>query len=305
MWAESTSGEGSTFHFSVVVDAQPQLVRHNWQAPQPELRGRRLLVVDDSETNRKVVDGLATAWGMTVLQAASPRAALEMLRTDAVCDVAVLDMHMPEMDGEALAAAIHAIPSCTHLPLVLLTSLGRRPQGTDFAQSLWKPVKADALFRAVRACVGPTPARVGGTSVAASSAYDPTLGQRCPLQVLVAEDNAVNQKVVNLLLQRMGYRCVIVANGLEAIAALELKPYDLILMDVEMPELDGCEATRRIRAANRGSIRPWIVALTASAMQNDRVRALDAGMNDFLTKPLRTDALTEAIVRAHAALSAT
>ena len=228
-----------------------------------------------------------------------------MLRADLVCDVAVLDMHMPEMDGEELAAAIHALPNRTHLPLVLLTSLGRRPQGTDFAQSLWKPVKADALFTAVRACVTPKTTRVSGTSLAKTSAYDPTLGQRCPLQVLVAEDNAVNQKVVNLLLQRMGYRCTTVANGLEAIAALELKPYDLILMDVEMPELDGCEATRRIRAARSSGRRPWIVALTASAMQNDRIRALDAGMNDFLTKPLRTDALTEAIITAHASLTAT
>ena len=127
---------------------------------------------------------------------------------------------------------------------------------------------------------------------------------RCPLQVLVAEDNAVNQKVVNLLLQRCGYRTTTVANGIEVIAAMDLKDYDVILMDVEMPELDGCEATRRIRATRNNAKRPWIVALTASAMQDDRNRATAAGMNDFLSKPLRPDALTDAMTRAYAALTA-
>jgi CheY-like chemotaxis protein len=120
---------------------------------------------------------------------------------------------------------------------------------------------------------------------------------------LVAEDNTVNQKVVNLLLQRLGYRTTTVSNGLEVIAALEIKECDVILMDVEMPEVDGCEATRRIRAARGEATRPWVIALTASVTQGDRERALSAGMNDFLTKPLRTDALTEALVRAHGALT--
>lgn len=302
MWAESTPDEGSTFHFSVIVDAKPQLVRHNWQATQPELQGRRLLVVDDSETNRRVVTGLAEAWGMKVREAATPKAALAALAQDASCDVAVLDMQMPEMDGEQLAAAIHALPACAQLPLVLLTSIGRRARGNDFAHSLWKPVKADALFSAISACVQPD--TVTRRGVTPAPAYDATLGVRCPLQVLVAEDNAVNQKVVNLLLQRCGYRTTTVANGIEVIAAMDLKDYDVILMDVEMPELDGCEATRRIRATRNNAKRPWIVALTASAMQDDRNRATAAGMNDFLSKPLRPDALTDAMTRAYAALTA-
>ncbi len=136
------------------------------------------------------------------------------------------------------------------------------------------------------------------------AAPDPTLGQRCPLRLLIAEDNPVNQRVANLLLQRLGYRATTVGNGLEALAALELTDYDAILMDVEMPELDGCEATRRIRARRPTSVRPWIIALTAGAMQDDRERALAAGMNDFLTKPVRPDALSGALARAHAGIAA-
>ena len=135
--------------------------------------------------------------------------------------------------------------------------------------------------------------------------YDETLGRRCPLRVLVAEDNVVNQRVINLMLQRLGYGGTTVTNGLEVLAALKSKDYDTILMDVEMPDLDGREATRRLRSA-RGAKpdRPWIIALTASAMEIDRERAIAAGMNDFLTKPIRTDALSQALIRAHAALTA-
>jgi PAS domain S-box-containing protein len=143
------------------------------------------------------------------------------------------------------------------------------------------------------------------SAVPASTAakVDATLGRRCPLRVLVAEDNPVNQRVATLLLQRLGYRATTVGNGLEAVAALELADYDVILMDVEMPEIDGCEATRRIRATRRATARPWIIALTAGAMPEDRERALAAGMNDFLTKPVRTDALSVALTRAHASVS--
>jgi CheY-like chemotaxis protein len=140
-------------------------------------------------------------------------------------------------------------------------------------------------------CAAPSPS---------AAAVDVTLGRRCPLRVLVAEDNPVNQRVATLLLQRLGYRATTVGNGLEALAALELADYDIVLMDVEMPEIDGCEATRRIRAKRQGHARPWIIALTAGAMPEDRERALAAGMNDFLTKPVRTDALSVALARAHA-----
>ncbi|HUR57875.1 MAG TPA: CHASE domain-containing protein [Opitutaceae bacterium] len=137
-----------------------------------------------------------------------------------------------------------------------------------------------------------------------AAADDATLAQRCPLRLLIAEDNPVNQRVATLLLQRMGYRSTAVGNGLEVLAAMEYTDYDAILMDIEMPELDGCEATQRIRARRHLPTRPWIIALTAGAMQDDRERAFAAGMNDFLTKPVRPDALAAALARAHTGVSA-
>ncbi len=144
----------------------------------------------------------------------------------------------------------------------------------------------------------------GAVGALPRAAADATLGSRCPLRLLIAEDNPVNQRVANLLLQRLGYRATTVANGLEVLAALEMADYDAVLMDVEMPELDGCEATRRIRGRGMSPVRPWIIALTAGAMASDRERALNSGMNDFLTKPVRTDSLSVALARAHAMLTA-
>jgi signal transduction histidine kinase/CheY-like chemotaxis protein len=304
MWAESIPGEGSTFQFTILVTPSPQLVEFNIHTNQPDVAGKRLLIVDDNETNRNILAAFASVWGMVVREAATPHAALDLLRADSGCDVAALDMQMPDMDGEELAAAIHKLPGCTQLPLLLLTSIGRRTKSADIAKTLIKPAKPVALYAAIRACLRP---ETKGDRPAAPMAptYDETLGRRCPLRVLVAEDNVVNQRVINLMLQRLGYGGTTVTNGLEVLAALKSKDYDTILMDVEMPELDGREATRRLRSA-RGAKpdRPWIIALTASAMEIDRERAIAAGMNDFLTKPIRTDALSQALIRAHAALTA-
>ncbi len=299
MCAESAPGEGSTFRFDVVVGTAPHLVRHGVAAASPAFGGRELLVVDDNATNRRIVHDLAAGWGFRVTQATGADEALARLRSSAPCDLAILDHQMPGMDGDDLAAAIHALPARRTLPLILLSSLTRRSSSPHFARTMAKPVRVDALLAAVRATLAeaPSPGRPG-----AAPAYDATLGLRCPLRLLVAEDNVVNQKVVSLLLKRLGYDALVVADGLEAVAALDLVDYDAILMDVEMPELDGCEATRRIRAARPGSTRPWIIALTAGAMQDDRDRTRAAGMNDFLSKPIRTEGLSDVLARAHAAL---
>ena len=295
MSVESTVGEGSTFRFDVLVTTEPSLTRRTAPVAETNLSGRTVLVVDDNDTNRHLLRDLARSWDMEVLEASGSRPALDLLDAGKRFDVAVLDLQMPGMDGEELAAAIHALPAHRTIPLILLSSLGQKSMSPHFSRLLTKPVRAGALLAAIRATLGNIPE--GRTSSA--TAYDGTLGRRCPLRVLVAEDNAVNQRVVSLLLKRLGYQSTIVANGLEAIAALETVNYDVILMDVEMPELDGCAATRRIRA-NRGDTGgPWIIALTAGAMQDNRERTLAAGMNDFLTKPIRAEALSEALTRAH------
>jgi CheY-like chemotaxis protein len=184
---------------------------------------------------------------------------------------------------------------------VLLSSLGRTESQAPFAQVLAKPVRAEALCAALQGCVRPgpdAPARPSG-----GGGFDADLGRRHPLRILIAEDNPVNQRVASLLLLRLGYRAATAGNGLEALAALARADYDVVLMDVDMPELDGCEATRRLRAERSSTTRPWVIALTAGAMPGDRERALGAGMNDFLTKPVRSEALAAALVQGHRALA--
>jgi PAS domain S-box-containing protein len=300
VWAESAEGEGSKFHFTVLVDALSQPTEPSLHSRQPDVAGCRLLVIDHNNTSRHVLAHLASTWGMHVREAATAHEALTALAENADYDVALIDLHLPDMAGEQLAGAIRELAGGAAIPLV---ALGRRTRSAPFAQSVSKPVKPEALLNAIRGSVRRGAVRADAAPVAGSQP-DSMLGRRCPLRLLVAEDNAVNQKVALLLLQRFGYHADIAANGLEVLNALRVAEYDVILMDVEMPELDGCETTRQIRS-ERGRIRPWIIALTAGAMPGDRQRALAAGMNDFVTKPVRAEILCAALMRAYAALAET
>jgi CheY-like chemotaxis protein len=220
--------------------------------------------------------------------------------------VAVLDMHMPEMDGFTLAREIRALRDATSLPLVLLSSVGHGETGPGselFAARLTKPAKPaqlfDVLARLVRAePVAPVPASahpfVADSKTAAAHAE----------RVLLAEDNAINQKVALHMLGRLGYRVDVAGDGAEALAAVRRQAYDVILMDVQMPEMDGLEASRQIRALDLGPrARPWIIALTANAMQGDREACLAAGMDDYISKPIKSEELTAALDRAREALA--
>jgi CheY-like chemotaxis protein len=214
-------------------------------------------------------------------------------------DLAILDMHLPGMDGAQLAREIRQREPA--LPLVLFTSLGRKEAAAEpglFRAHLAKPLRQSQLFDALMellAEAGPTPA---GRKANAPSVprLDADLAQRHPLRILLAEDNAVNQKLALRLLQQMGYRADVAGNGIEAIEALQRQPYDVVLMDVQMPEMDGLEATRRIVAKWPAGERPRIVAMTANAMQGDREECLAAGMDDYLTKPIRVEALQQALL---------
>jgi len=210
----------------------------------------------------------------------------------------VLDMHMPEMDGIALAKRMR--DTRPDLPRVLWSSLGRREAGEDdtlFAAYLAKPVRQSHLHdMLVNLLMRETAPR---TAPQGKAALDPDLAHRHPLRILVAEDNVVNQKLALRLLQQMGYRADLASNGIEAIESVERQTYDVILMDVQMPEMDGLEAARRINA-RWNSDRPRIVAMTANAMQGDREMCIAAGMDDYLTKPIRVERLVEALVSAPA-----
>ena len=297
MWAESPGpGLGSSFHFTMAceVAALPPGQRREFAGAQPQLAGKRILVVDDNATNRRILALQTAKWGMAVQDTEFPAHALEMLAAQPF-DLAILDMHMPGMDGAMLAARIRAAGHA--LPLVLFSSLGRKEATDDaslFAATLAKPLHQSQLFDTlVQLLAHDAAPRAAPT--AARPRIDASLAERHPLRILLAEDNVVNQKLALRLLQQMGYRADVASNGIEAIECVARQTYDVVLMDVQMPEMDGLEASRRIVARWRADERPRIVAMTANAMAGDREACLAAGMDDYLTKPIRVDALVQAL----------
>jgi len=301
MSVESRPGHGSEFRFTIRAASAEGAVRprRELRGAQPTLAGKRVLVVDDNETNRRILAAYVDTWGMTARLTGSPREALTWIQAGEPFDVGILDMHMPEMDGVALATAIREHRPPAALPLLLFTSLGRREAGGDsvgFAAHLMKPIKPSQLFDALVAAVASQPTRVDKRTPSRLE-LDPEMAQRHPLRILLAEDNVVNQKLAQRLLEQMGYRADVAANGLEAIAAIERQPYDVVLMDVQMPEMDGLEASREITRRWPREGRPRIVAMTANAMQGDRELCLAAGMDDYVSKPIRVEELIAALDR--------
>ncbi|MBX0327395.1 response regulator [Oscillochloris sp. ZM17-4] len=298
MWVESTVGVGTTFHFTIVAPAATLPARIDLQRTIPQLAGKRLLVVDDNATNRRILTLQAEAWGMQVRACVSGAEALGWLAQEPPFDAAILDMQMPEMDGAQLAAAIRSRAELRAMPLVLLTSLGRRAEDMaqgHFAASLSKPIKAAQLYETLLSALNETV--ILPPAAPAPSAFDATLAERIPLRILLAEDNVVNQKVATKTLSKLGYRADVAANGFEVLDALARQPYDVVLMDVQMPELDGLGASRRIRSELPPARQPRIIAMTANAMQSDRELCMAAGMDDYISKPVRVADLVAALER--------
>jgi CheY-like chemotaxis protein/HPt (histidine-containing phosphotransfer) domain-containing protein len=233
---------------------------------------------------------------------ASPVEALSWVRRGDPFDLALLDLQMPEMDGMTLATEIRRLRTAGALPVVILSSLGPREarwEGIELAAYLLKPVKSSQLYNTLVGILGAEEA-VPVAGKPAESHYDTDMGKRHPLTILLAEDNAINQKLALLVLERLGYRADVAANGLEVLQSLRRQPYDLVLMDVQMPEMDGLEATRKIEREFSIGRRPRIVAMTANAMKEDRDECFAAGMDDFLTKPIQLDELVAALNRCQA-----
>jgi len=291
IWVESTPGEGSTFQYEIPVDPV--------EAPIPvtlkdsgarSLEGRRVLIVDDNATNRWILQMQTESWGMVPVVADGAAHALEAALTGEKFDIAILDVMMPSVDGYALAAELRKHYSEHDLPILILTSMGERGHNLGklgISGVLSKPVKTTPLFNALCKILGP--GRTRGALEKSETSSETNLAATCPLHILVAEDNPVNQRVTELLLQRLGYRAIIVANGLEVLDAVQRNPFDVILLDVQMPEMDGLEAARELcRRYPKGK-------LTAHALQGDRDECLAAGMDDYLSKPLRSESLEAAL----------
>jgi len=299
MWVESVPQRGSTFYFTLPLETVPDAFVPEETRPAPELADKRLLIVDDNATSCRMLMTLTSAWGMAPRATQNAVEALRWLSDGEKFDLALLDMEMPGFDGFLLAREIRKLPNGNRMPLVLLSPIGVHAESVEFTTAgfvglLMKPIKPARLKEVLRQTFS-------GSKPAAPQPQpevkpEQTLAARLPLRILVADDNKINQKVAVRLLQQMGYQPDVAANGREVLSALDKQPYDLIFMDVLMPEMDGLEATRAIRERQKqtGQFPNYkppliIVAMTASAMAGDREKCIDAGMDDYLAKPVRLE----------------
>lgn len=297
IWAESVEGQGSTFHFTITSAAAPASFQADTFLPQPLMDGLKVLIVDDNATNRLILIRQTKSWGLDPRAAASGAEALEWIRSGEKFDFAILDMQMPDMDGAMLAAELRKKFDEETLPLILLTSLGgweMVPKEIQFSARLNKPIKPSILHDTIMSVIS-SRAHESTVRQKATPVYDRELGVRHPLRILLAEDNLINQKVALRILEKLGYRADIAANGIEVLEALGRQKYDVVLMDVQMPEMDGLEATQCI--LEQYVERPRIIAMTANALEGDREAYLRQGMDDYVSKPIRVPELVAALER--------
>lgn len=290
MWVKSEPGKGSTFFFTAKLVVSQENHTHDNTQDATVLKNRTVLVVDDNDTNRRILEVQMKIWGMVPTSAASGEEALKKMAGTRY-DVALLDYQMPEMDGIALARQMQQHEA---MPLMLLSSSGELATGDEanlFQYQIPKPIRHSQLFNALLRVIGVTGKP---TQPPASRQFDRELAAKNPLTILLAEDNATNQKVVLLMLSRMGYRADLATDGRRAVEAAEQKKYDLILMDVQMPDMNGIVAMKRIRE-RLGAQSPMILALTAEALEGDEARLIAEGFDGYLSKPLQAAKLQAAL----------
>ncbi|HWQ18387.1 MAG TPA: response regulator [Methanotrichaceae archaeon] len=275
IWAESIPSEGSRFHFTIKAEAAPEDAKLYWS--QAHLAGKRLLVLDESKTNLQILSGYLESWSAVCKAVASPQEALDLARHDRF-DAAILGTNhsaCPQLRDELHSRGVPVT--------ILIAPGGCNGTGDTY---LYKPIKPSALYDLLTGLFIAVPDKEI-TAVQLAPKAD------AGVNILLAEDNAVNQKVALYMLKRMGYSADVASNGLEVLQALKIRKYDVVLMDIQMPEMDGMEAARAIRQAQQNNL--WIIAMTACAVKGDRERCLDAGMNDYLSKPVQMDELKGAL----------
>ena len=307
MWVESEAGVGSTFYFTISATVAPEPKQE--KTLENRLASQQLLIVDDNATNRQILTLQAQTWSMNSHAVESGAKALELMSTGIKLDLAILDMQMPGMDGLTLAKAIRQQEQYRDLPLVMLTSLGKQEiiqqaRDINFSAIVNKPIVQSQLYRVLTKAIGLKPgaqSAIAGMPIKVKSTdtsfIHANLADEFPLNILLAEDIVVNQKVALLILKQMGYRVDVANNGIEVIEALRRQTYDVVLMDMQMPEMDGLTATKLINEEFEASTRPRIIAMTANAMTGDREKCLAAGMDDYVSKPIRVEELREALVK--------
>lgn len=299
IWVESESGKGSTFFFTVKMKTSSQdkpklFVRGH----VPELKNCKVLIVDDNQTNRHILDLQFKNWGMIPTTVSSPYDALKLVDIGHTFDLGILDMQMPEMDGVQLGYKIKALPAGKDLPLIMLSSLGKffsAPKDI-FTAEISKPIRFAELFNLVLNTISEKKKGKDKEEVFEAN-INKSLAEKLPLKILLAEDNLINQKLAIQLLNKMGYYPDAAMNGAEAVKMLEKNKYDILFMDIQMPIMDGLEATRTIISTWPQNLRPIIIAMTANVMHGDREKCLDAGMSDYLSKPIKFKEVEEALMK--------
>jgi CheY-like chemotaxis protein/HPt (histidine-containing phosphotransfer) domain-containing protein len=300
IWVESAAGHGATFHFTILAKAAAATAPPTWQTQQPQLAGKHLLVIEDNEANCRIIQRRAGQWGMLVECVTSGKAALALLADNPPLDAAIVDLQLPDMDGLLLADEIRKQPSGRQLPLLLLSCVrlrtdDPRPSDTGISVFVHKPIRPAQLLDALCRALNIQLQREKKAPLAPT--FDTGFAKRYPLRLLLADDNPINQKVGLSVLQKLGYRADVATNGLEVLRALEQKAYDIVLLDVQMPEMDGLEATRLIHKRWTDDRRPCIIAMTGNALTGDREKCLSAGMDDYISKPVRIAELQTALER--------
>jgi signal transduction histidine kinase/HPt (histidine-containing phosphotransfer) domain-containing protein/BarA-like signal transduction histidine kinase len=300
IWVESDAGKGTTFHFTISARAAATIVPPAWQAPQPQLAGKRLLVIEDNATNRSIITLHGQQWGLKVETVWDSRGALARLAKGDLFDAVILDWQLPDKEGLALTEELRQQPSGRYVPLIALV-LPRparehmQPLPTGISAFVLKPIRPVQLLETLCRAMSVQVQRE--KKAPASPALDPDLARRLPLRLLLADDNPINQKVGLSVLRKLGYRADLAANGVEVLQALEQHAYDILFLDVQMPEMDGLEAARRICQRWPAEKRPRIIAMTGNALIGDREKCLQAGMDDYISKPIRVGDLQSALER--------
>ena len=308
IWVESEVDRGTTFHFTINlprVHIDRRVVLHE---VKPDLADKKLLIVDDNLTNRKILSIQADEWAMVNEETESPVQALDWIRNGKSFDIAILDMSMPEMDGVELARSIRQHRSEKELPLILLSSLAtisdipkEELDEACFTAKLAKPIKPSALLEIMLETFSSQAQTFSRRERNSDDNIDEQLGKTLPLDILLVDDNKTNQKLASLVLKRLGYSVDIAVNGADAVEKQNGNPYDVILMDIEMPVMDGVDATKAIRVAEKSTkSSAYIIATTANAMQGDRELYLAAGMDGYISKPMRINELVSALETAYA-----
>ncbi len=298
IWMESEAGKGANFHFSIAAKAAASSTPLNWQTPQPQLAGKRLLAIEDNATNQRILTLRAAQWGMAIESAAASYEALNLLREKGPFDVIILDEQLPDADAVAYVTEIRKQPNGRKTPVLLLSSPRPRaehaqPHPGDLVQSLHKPIRPAQLLDALCRLLSVQMQREKKAPVVPT--LDASLARRLPLRLLLADDNPINQKVGLSVLQKLGYRADVAQNGNEVLVALERRQYDIVFLDVQMPEMDGLEAARRICQHWPRPKRPCIIAMTGNALLGDREKCLSAGMDDYISKPVRISDIQTAL----------